>query len=337
MAARKTRLAVVVVLVGVIATTIGLILKCQHRFFRALLFAWSLFLLSLAPYLGFVDVGYMRYSLVADHYQHVALIAVVALIATCYCILRTKSIGTTIANALVVGLVGGYALLAFGRATLMSDPEALYTTTLQSNPGSGLCEFLIGKVLIDEGKNRPAQEHLLAAIKLDPDYARAHNNLGVTLTNDHRINDAIAQYDEALRLKPNYAEAAYNLGFALTDANRLDEAIAAYLRALETNPQLFQARVNLAALFANQGKLADAISQSQQALEIAQSLGMVEFVGLIQHRLDEYRSAAGGDKSATSPQPVKQTPSKDRTELPTRPRTLAVDRSVHDVGASVVC
>ena len=35
----------------------------------------------MVPVLGFADVGFMRYSLVADHYQHIAIIAVVALAA----------------------------------------------------------------------------------------------------------------------------------------------------------------------------------------------------------------------------------------------------------------
>ena len=36
---------------------------------------------SLVPVMGFVDVGFMKYSLVADHYQHIAIIAVIALAA----------------------------------------------------------------------------------------------------------------------------------------------------------------------------------------------------------------------------------------------------------------
>ena len=48
---------------------------------RALLFAWAFFCVALAPVLGFTDVGFMQYSLVADHYQHIAIVGVVALIA----------------------------------------------------------------------------------------------------------------------------------------------------------------------------------------------------------------------------------------------------------------
>ncbi len=44
-----------------------------------LLFAWGFFCVSLVPVLGFTDVGFMRLSLVADRYQHIAIIGMIAL------------------------------------------------------------------------------------------------------------------------------------------------------------------------------------------------------------------------------------------------------------------
>ncbi len=45
---------------------------------RPALFAWAFYGLALAPVMGFVDVYFMKYSLVADHYQYIALLAVSA-------------------------------------------------------------------------------------------------------------------------------------------------------------------------------------------------------------------------------------------------------------------
>ena len=53
------------------------------------------------------------------------------------------------------------------------------------------------------------------ALRLKPDYAEAHNNLGIALARKGQIDEAISQFQEALRLKPDYAEAHYNLGIAL--------------------------------------------------------------------------------------------------------------------------
>ena len=46
-----------------------------------MLFAWGFFCVALVPVMGFTDVGFMKYSLVADRYQHIAIIGVIALAA----------------------------------------------------------------------------------------------------------------------------------------------------------------------------------------------------------------------------------------------------------------
>jgi tetratricopeptide (TPR) repeat protein len=53
------------------------------------------------------------------------------------------------------------------------------------------------------------------AIKLNPDFAKAYNNLGNALLGKGRISEAISHYETAIRLKPDYAEAQKNLETAL--------------------------------------------------------------------------------------------------------------------------
>ena len=50
--------------------------------------------------------------------------------------------------------------------------------------------------------------------------------LAIALSNDGQLDEAIAAYRQAIRLKPDYAEAHSNLGNALKDMGQLDEAIA---------------------------------------------------------------------------------------------------------------
>jgi len=54
-------------------------------------------------------------------------------------------------------------------------------------------------------------------LRLKPDYAEAHNNLGVALSQlPVRSSEAIAHFEAALRIQPDYADAHYNLGVALS-------------------------------------------------------------------------------------------------------------------------
>jgi len=53
------------------------------------------------------------------------------------------------------------------------------------------------------------------AIKLNPDYADAHNNLGGVLLNAKMTEEAIDYYKEAIRIRPGFAAAQKNLETAL--------------------------------------------------------------------------------------------------------------------------
>jgi tetratricopeptide (TPR) repeat protein len=52
------------------------------------------------------------------------------------------------------------------------------------------------------------------ALRLDPDNADAHANLGNVLLMQGQIKEAIAQYEEALRIRPNDAKLRESLDIA---------------------------------------------------------------------------------------------------------------------------
>ena len=55
-------------------------------------------------------------------------------------------------------------------------------------------------------------------------------------TRHEKLDDAIAAYREAIRLKPDYAEAHYNLGCVLYDQEKFDEAEAEFAEARRLKP-----------------------------------------------------------------------------------------------------
>ena len=66
-------------LAATLSTTALLFIYRRNEIVRALLFAWLFFCIALLPVMGFTDVYFMKYSLVADHYEYIALLAVCAL------------------------------------------------------------------------------------------------------------------------------------------------------------------------------------------------------------------------------------------------------------------
>ena len=52
------------------------------------------------------------------------------------------------------------------------------------------------------------------AIKLKPDYADAHNNLGIALLSIKKNEEAIPHFKMAIKIKPDFAEAYINLSSA---------------------------------------------------------------------------------------------------------------------------
>ena len=69
--------------------------------------------------------------------------------------------------------------------------------------------------LAGRGQSIEAIAHYQKALEIKPDYAEAHNNLGIALAGRGQVDEAIAHYQKALEIKPDYAYAHNNLGNGL--------------------------------------------------------------------------------------------------------------------------
>src|SRR5207247_767963 len=71
-----------------------------------------------------------------------------------------------------------------------------------------------------------------AGLSIRPDSLASYNNLGVSLAEENKLEEAIATYHKALALNPHFANLHNNLGNALSKQKKLDAAIAAYRQAI---------------------------------------------------------------------------------------------------------
>ena len=261
------------------------------------------FLGTLFPALGFFDVYPFLFSFVADHFQYLASLGIIALFAAGAATLLPGAFSPKLRQALCVALLAVLAALTWKQSHLYADRETLYRATLRGNPECWMAWNNLSGVLLEQGDPEGALPLAQRALELRPKYPEAHDNAGLALFGQGRADEAIRHYRSALELDPDYAEARNNLGFALAAQGQIDEAIEQYRKALEADggnagihynlamaqiqtgaeqaalvhlrqavalrPDWLQAHNNLGILLARSGRLAEAIEEFRKALQIA--------------------------------------------------------------------
>jgi tetratricopeptide (TPR) repeat protein len=122
--------------------------------------------------------------------------------------------------------------------------------------------------LLNQGQTDEAISEYQEAIRLKPDYADAHYNLGLALARKNQIDEAISQYQTALHLKPDSADAHYSLGIAFDNKNQFDEAVSQFQETLRLKPDDADTHVALGVVLLDKGQIDEAISQYQEALRL---------------------------------------------------------------------
>jgi tetratricopeptide (TPR) repeat protein len=89
---------------------------------------------------------------------------------------------------------------------------------------------------------RAAKRHYERALKVNPRYAEARNNLGALAYAQRNYRGAIREYQRALKLAPDSATIYSNLGTAYFARKRYEDAARAYQQALALDPNIFESR-----------------------------------------------------------------------------------------------
>ena len=237
---------------------------------KPFLFGLGYFVVMLLPVLGFLDIYFMRYSLVADHWQYFAVIGPIALAAAGMTAARKIFGGSNrfLGPALCGTLLATLGVLTWQQSKMFTDSLALWRTTTARNPGSGPAQYNLGCVLLQRGRMDEAKFQFEKALQIQPDFADAHNNLGNLLLERRQVDQAVAHFQKALAIRPRFADAHSNLGGALLQKGQTEGAIAQFQKALEIDPNDPLTRYNLGSALLKSGQVDEAIAQFQSVLEI---------------------------------------------------------------------
>ena len=150
----------------------------------------------------------------------------------------------------------------------LSNAERAYKKAIKSNPNYVEAYNNLGTVLLDQGRLKEASNAFRKALKLLPDHPMILNNVGNVLQLQGENDKALSWFDKAISQDPDNADAYGNSGNALRALQRYEEAFAAYKRALEINPELADTHYNMGLILLELDELDDAIICFNQALKI---------------------------------------------------------------------
>jgi len=123
------------------------------------------------------------------------------------------------------------------------------------------------------GMTNEAVKHYEESLRIFPDYAEAHNNLGNLLVAQHKYDQAMEHFSTALKVSPENSSAMNNLGRALAAQGKTREAVPHFVDAIGANTNYLEAHFNLGNAYLSLGSNDLAETQYREVLRINPELG----------------------------------------------------------------
>ena len=231
--------------VGFVAA-VAVLWCCRRQLGRGPLAGVLFFAVALSPVLGFVDFGHMEFSFVADRYQYLAGIGLIAVVAAAASRACQRGLGAlpaprTRPARLAIGAAGAAilavaGLLTWNHADLYRNPGTFFTHVIAHNPQARGAHYNLGIYLDAEGRYGEAHAAFQTAHELQPDEPSPLINIGRLLSKQGHKEEAMARYREALRRNPQHQIAMRNIAVVLINQERYAEGLAAAQQVIARYP-----------------------------------------------------------------------------------------------------
>lgn len=131
------------------------------------------------------------------------------------------------------------------QAGQLFQAQALYRQVLDRDPKNAIARQFLGVLKMQRGDPSSGEAMIREALAIRGDVPDFHNNLGLCLRMQGRLDEAIEEYRRALAIDPAYAEAQNNLGLDLQATGHCAAAVARYEEAIRLQPRFAEAHWNL--------------------------------------------------------------------------------------------
>jgi tetratricopeptide (TPR) repeat protein len=234
------------------------------------------YFLALLPTLGLVNMAFMMHSFVADHWQYLALPALIALIVSqCWRYLSPRgSMLRKASLALAAAVVITLTILSHTYAATFAGPIPLWRHTLEINPAAEAAHVNLAAALVEEKKYDEAMAQYQAALNLKPNESITYNNIGLLYARQEQYEQAVENYNKALALQPRYADAHYDLAVALAHLEQFAPAAQHFAQSLQDRyvedapAKLADRHEGLASALVKLDRLEEALTHYNQALQL---------------------------------------------------------------------
>lgn len=244
-------------LLFLIGITLGVVYYFKKMPF--LFVGWFWYLGTLIPVIGLVQVGSQA---LADRYTYLPSVGIAMMLAWGIPFwVRGKDMRKKILFPAGMMILVILAFLTWQQCGYWKNNFTLFKHALEVTEDNDLAHNNMGIALLNEGKIDEAIGHYDRAIQIKPGYVDAYANRGNAYAKLGRYQRAIEDYNQAILLKPDFAEGYYSRGNIRSILGQYQLALEDYDKAISLNPDYIKT-------YNNRGIIYGELGQYQRAIEI---------------------------------------------------------------------
>jgi protein O-mannosyl-transferase len=247
-----------------IGITIFVIYSIKKRPF--LFVGWFWYLGTLIPVIGLVQVAGQS---MADRFTYLPSVGIaIGLAWGIPSLFRSKDISKNILLPASIAILAILAICTWRQCGYWRNSTTLFSHALQLTKNNSQAHNNLGVALSGEGKMEDAIDNYNKAITIAPAEFSLYSNRGVAYAALGRYQMAIEDYNKSIRLEPNHADAYANRGIAYTSLGQFHLAVKDYNVAIQLKPDLIMAYIGRGVNYTHLGQYRLAIEDFHKAIHL---------------------------------------------------------------------